>query len=71
MQRDAGILCGLGERARRSEHNWTRNFPLNETVRGGKHTGVFAFGQNNLELASPCYIETTLDRIHLYPRQRR
>jgi hypothetical protein len=43
-----------------------RDFPLNETPRGGEHAGIFAFRQNDLEMAAPCCIETTFDRIHVF-----
>ena len=66
IERDACCAGGFVEHIRRSDHDRMRDFPLNETARRGKHTRVFTFGQNDLEMAAPCYIETTFDRIHVH-----
>ena len=57
--------CGFGDRVRRAEHDWVRDFPVNETARRGKHANVIAFRQNDLEMTTACCIETALDGIHL------
>ena len=52
VERDAGGARGFGDRVRRAEHDRMRDFPVNETARGGEHANVIAFRQNDLEMTT-------------------
>jgi hypothetical protein len=56
---------GFGYCIRRAEHDRARNFPVNETARGGEHANVIAFRQNDLEMTTAYCIETAFDGIHV------